>query len=69
MSEPGFIAQVNEDLLYRDPDGREGFITFNAKRGLAYFGPDINQPDFLVTVGYDAATLRRIADRLDRMSE
>lgn len=58
-----FIASVNHDLLYRSPDGREGFIIFNRATGLAYIGTDVTNPSFLV--GLTPAALREIADRLE----
>lgn len=58
-----FIASVNDDLLYRSPDGRECFIIFNRATHLVYVGTDIAEPTSLV--GLTAAALREIADRLD----
>lgn len=59
-----FPLQVNSDLLYRSPDGRECFVIFDG-HGLAHIGVDITSPETLRTVGLTAEALRTIADRLD----
>lgn len=63
----GFIAKVNDDLLYESPNGRQGFVIFSGD-GLVHFGRDITSPQVETTVGYTAAALREIAEMMERRS-
>lgn len=58
-----FPGKINNDLLYRAPDGRECFVIFDGA-GLAYIGQDITA-DRPRSVGFTADALRKIADRMD----
>lgn len=63
-----FVAQVNSDLLYRDPSGHEAWAIFSA--GKVTIVTDIHaQGAPYNAVAFDAATLRRIADMLDERQE
>lgn len=69
MAEDGFVVQVNNDLLYESPDGREAWVIFDTGKRLAFISTDIHamgQPN--QTVGFSAETLRAIADRLDELT-
>lgn len=63
-----FPHRVNDDLFYRDLEGREGFVVFNRTKKLAYFGPNIASADgHAFPPGYSAEALRHVADHLDAL--
>ncbi len=65
----GWKAQVNNDLLWESPDGREAFVTFSPGRGLAHICTDINRPHSVPeqSVGFTPEALRFIADRIEAL--
>ena len=65
MSEE-FLTRVNGDLLYRSPDGREGFVIFDRDKKLVYFGASVDSPPGQAfPVGFTAEALLRIVAMLD----
>lgn len=61
MADPGFVARVNDALLYRDPSGHEAWVMF--WRGKVAIVTDIHaQGAPHNAVAFDSAMLRRIAD-------
>ncbi len=67
----GWKAQINEDLLWESPDGREAFVNFWPGRRLAYICTDIHRPNSVPeqSVGFTPEALRLIADRIEELEE
>lgn len=62
-----WVLAVNDNPCYRAPDGREAWVLYGSNDGYACIVTDIHgkgQP--YNAVHFDSATLREIADEIDR---
>jgi hypothetical protein len=58
-----FPVHINEDLLYRAPDGREAFVVFDAD-GHAHFGSAVTDGPYPTSVGFTVQALSELVDMM-----